>query len=89
MILPRPRHRQAEFETLQRAARARPARALARSASGCQVAVARGEHGAEIGRHLGVGRLQIDHLIALDHAEPQARRAIRISRFSWVSWSNS
>ena len=37
-----------------------------------EIAVVRREHVAEIGRHLGVNRLQVDHLIALDHAQPQS-----------------
>ncbi len=37
-----------------------------------QIAVAAAQGVAEIGGRSGVRRLQIDHDIALDHAEPQA-----------------
>ena len=69
--LARPRDRQAELQPLERTSR-RGRRALGEIAERLQVAVVRREHRAEIGRHLRVDRLQIDDLIALDDAEPQA-----------------
>src|SRR3979409_708913 len=51
--------------------RRRPARGEPLDAG--KSAVGAGEQRAEIGRPLGVGRLQVDDLVALDDAEPQAR----------------
>ena len=68
--LARPRHRQAELQAFQRAAR-RGGRALRDVAERLEVAVVRRQHRAEIARHFRIDGLQVDHLIALDHAEPQ------------------
>ena len=69
--LARLRHRQTELQTLERAAR-RGRRALRDVGERRYVAIVRGERRAEIGRHLGVHRLQVDHLVALDDAQPQS-----------------
>ena len=45
---------------------------LARSASGFEVAIAAAQEFAEVGRHGGIHRLQIDDAVALDHAQPHA-----------------
>ena len=63
--------RQAEFQPLQRLAGA-GGRLLGEVAERLEVAVALGQHVGEVGRHLGVDRLQVDHVVALDHAQAQS-----------------
>src|SRR6266849_8038623 len=68
--LARRRHRQTVGQTLERAARTR-GRALGRVLERRQVAVVAAQAFAEIAGYGLVDRLQVDHLIALDHAEMQ------------------
>ena len=70
MILRRPRDRQAEFQALERLAGA-GGRLLGEVGERCEIAVALRQHVGEVGRDLGVDRLQVDHVIALDHAQAQ------------------
>ena len=70
MTLPGVRHRQAVFQALERAARGRR-RALRRILERRQIAVVAAQAFAEIAGNGLVDRLQIDHLVALDHAEMQ------------------
>src|SRR5262249_47916343 len=65
------RHRQAEFQFLERAPRAR-SRAPGGSLERGEVAVVAAQDGAQIGGDRGPDRLQIDHLLALDDAEVQS-----------------
>ena len=59
------------FKPLQRLAGA-SGRLLGNVAEGFEVAVALGQHVREVRRHLGVDRLQVDHVVALDHAQAQS-----------------
>src|SRR6185503_19465603 len=68
--LARTRDRETELQAFQRTTR-RGRGALGDVAERLEVAVVGCERSAEVGRHLGVDRLQVDHLIALDDAEPQ------------------
>jgi hypothetical protein len=71
MILPGRATRQAELQTFEWAA-PRGGRTLRNIAERLQIAIARRQHRAEIDRQLCVHGLQVDDLIALDHAEPQS-----------------
>src|SRR5665213_807540 len=75
-----PRHRQAKFQSSKRMARRRR-RFPRQIAERFEIAVSLAQRRAEIGRHIGVHRLQIDHGIALDHAEPQAVTRFKTDKF--------
>ena len=66
-----PRDGKSEFQSGERAAGC-GRRALGEIGERFEIAIAAAQEFAEIGRHRGVHRLQIDDGIALDHAEPQA-----------------
>ena len=66
-----PRHRQREFQSGERTARG-GRRLLGEIGERFEVAIVPAQGFAEIGRHAGVHRLQIDDRVALDHAEPHA-----------------
>jgi hypothetical protein len=74
------RHRQGVFQALERSARG-PRRALRRILERRQVAVVASEHLAEIARDALVDRLQINHLVALDHAETQSAIGFKSDNF--------
>jgi hypothetical protein len=69
--LARPRDRQAELQPLERTPR-RGRRALRDVGERRHIAIVGGQRRAEIGRHSGVHRLEVDHLVALDDAQPQS-----------------
>ena len=69
--LARPRDRETVFQPGERAAGG-SRRASGEIGERFEVAVASAQGFAEIGGHARIRRLQIDHAIALDHAEPQA-----------------
>src|SRR5665213_2304228 len=75
-----PRHRQAEFQSGEWVAR-RGRRFLRQVAQRFEIAVSLAQRLAEIGRHIGIHRLQIDHGIALDHAKPQAVTRFKTDKF--------
>src|ERR671937_2064968 len=68
--LARRRHRQTEGQAFQRAPRRRGS-ALRRVLERRQVALVAAQAFAEIAGNGAVNRLQVDHLVALDHAETQ------------------
>src|SRR5262245_30422066 len=82
-----PAHRQRICETRERAMR-RGGRALGKVLDGRQVALGRGEQRAEVGRDLGVSRLQIEHLVARHDAEVQTRRGLKTHDFHLGSLSS-
>ena len=63
--------RQAELQSRERLAGAGGS-LLCNVAEGLQVAVALGQHVREVRRHLRVDRLQVDHVVAFDHAQAQS-----------------
>ena len=71
MILPGWATGSANFRSSERAAR-RGRRLLGEIGERFEIAIAAPQPGAEIVGRAGVGRLQIDDVVALDHAEPPA-----------------
>ena len=71
MILPGRPHRQREFQPRQRAAGG-GRRLGGEIGERLEIAVAAAQPVAETGGRTGVSRLQVDDVIALDHAEPRA-----------------
>ncbi len=65
-----PRHRQAELEPLERHAGARW-RLLGEIGKRLEIAPRLRQHVGQIDRQPGIGRLQVDHIVALDHAQAQ------------------
>src|SRR5262249_36936607 len=75
-----PRHRQAELKSLERHARARR-RLLGEVRERLEIASRLRQHVGQIDRQPGVGGLQVDHIIALDHAQAQPLVALKSYNF--------
>src|SRR5215470_8182754 len=71
-----PCDRQAELEALERLARARR-RLLGKIGQRLEVAAGLHQHVGQIDRKASVNRLQIDHIVALDHAQARSFVALK------------